>query len=106
MGIGGLGGFVNSIIGWLGGEEPFSTRKNVKSIITAVIAGIAVAYGSAQAFAEAQTPEAMIGIFVLVFISAAGVQQLAHNASKIVSKPDSNNSDPNKPITIADNPKE
>ena len=88
MGIGGFGGFVNSIIGWLGGTEPFSARKNVKSIITAVIAGIALAYGSIQAFGAATTPETLIGISIMVFISAAGVQQLAHNTSKIISKPD------------------
>ena len=88
IGIGGLGGFTNSVIGWLSGTEAFDTRKNVKSIITAIMAGVGVAYASSAAFSEAQSMEALIGLFVVTFLSAAGVQQLAHNTSKVITKPD------------------
>ena len=88
IGIGGLGGFANSIIGWLSGDEPFSTRKNIRSIITAVFAGVGVAYGASVAFTEATSNEALIGVFVLTFLSAAGIQGLVHSTSKIVSKPE------------------
>ena len=91
---GAVGGFLNSIIGWLSGEEPFSTRKNVKSIIVGLIAGIGVAYGSFVALGEAQTSQALFGILVLILLSASGVQQLAHNAIKAATKTESGSEAP------------
>jgi hypothetical protein len=83
---GAIGGFLNSIVGWLSGDEAFNTRKNVKSIIVGIMAGMGIAFGSFAALGEAQSPQALLGILVLILLSAAGVQQLAHNAIAAATK--------------------
>ena len=40
--IGAAGGFISSIASWLSTTDPFSTRKNIKGILTGIFAGLAL----------------------------------------------------------------
>ena len=78
--MGGLGGFVLSILAWLEGSAPFSTRKNVASIVVSVITGLVatVALVQTSIFTDPKTPDwELLIAFVVIFGSAAGFGSMA-----------------------------
>lgn len=83
--VGALGGFVNSIAAWLSGTDAFNTRKNIKAILTGVFAGVALAVIAIGTLTADMSFQTMITTLVMIFLSAAGVDQLTSRLSGMVS---------------------
>jgi len=83
--VGALGGFVNSIAAWLSGTDAFNTRKNIKAILTGVFAGVALAVIAIGTLTSDMSFQTMITTLVMIFLSAAGVDQLTSRLSGMVS---------------------
>lgn len=78
--VGGLGGFVLSLLSWLEGTEPFSTRRNVASTMVSVITGLmaTVALVQTSIFTDSNTPTwQLIIAYVMIFGAAAGFGSMA-----------------------------
>jgi hypothetical protein len=94
--MGGLGGFLLSILTWLEGTEPFNTRKNVASVIVSVLTGVGTTIALVQTsiFTDPTTPNwELLIAFVTILGSAAGFGSMARKgigaanakAGKVVS---------------------
>jgi len=83
--VGALGGFVNSLAAWLSGNDAFSTRKNVKAILTGVFAGVALAVVAIGTLTSDMSFQTMVTTLVMIFLAAAGVDQLTSRVSGMVS---------------------
>src|SRR3954468_788550 len=84
--IGGFGGFVNSVAAWLSGTEAFSTRKNIKAILTGVITGLALGVAAIAALTADMTFQTLVVTLAMVFLSAVGVDQLTSRVSGMVTQ--------------------
>lgn len=91
--MGGFGGFVLSLLGWLESGEPFNPRKNVAGIMASTITGFlsTVAFVQTSIFTDPNTPAFELAIaFVVIFGAAAGFGSMgrkAVGAANVTGKP-------------------
>lgn len=69
-----LGGLASAILGWLDSQEPFNSRKFIKSLIVSLIAGVGISIG--YSFSDGAT----VRDFFLAFLSGAGFDVLTNRA--------------------------
>ena len=83
--IGAAGGFISSIASWLSTTDPFSTRKNIKGILTGIFAGLALGVVAIGTLTAEMPFTSTVVTLVTIFLSAVGIDQLTSKVSGMVS---------------------
>lgn len=80
--VGGIGGFVRSIIGWLEGTEEFNSRKNVSTTLTAVLVGIVTtgALLATDVIGSDTTDVQLVLLYVTILGASTGFGSIARSA--------------------------
>lgn len=73
-----LGGVLSAVLGWLGGTEPFETRKFVYGVVRAAVGGAVLVFALG-------TPVDNQGL-ALLFFAAMGIDVGSYNGYKAVTK--------------------
>jgi hypothetical protein len=80
--VGGLGGFIRSVIGWLEGSEGFNSRKNVSTTLTAVLVGIVTTGGflATEVIGPETTDTQLVVLYITILGAATGFGSIGRSA--------------------------